>query len=176
MSSCQRSSPNKIRRFTLDTSGHGEPDFRRFPTATKSCGGRVCPGHSPRYGKSRPPATQLQKRFEKCGTLGRMAVAALFSQGNDTRTLRGVRVSSLEVSRSTVVKKIKLPKGREIENRRIPATGWVAEWFKAAVLKTAVLVRVPGVRIPPHPLARIIHDRLIRWDLVGGLLVESSCG
>lgn len=31
-------------------------------------------------------------------------------------------------------------------------SGWVAEWFKAAVLKTAVPVRVPGVRIPPHPL------------------------
>ena len=30
--------------------------------------------------------------------------------------------------------------------------GWVAEWTKAAVLKTAVRVTVPGVRIPPHPL------------------------
>ena len=29
--------------------------------------------------------------------------------------------------------------------------GWVAEWTKAAVLKTAVRVTVPGVRIPPHP-------------------------
>ncbi len=29
--------------------------------------------------------------------------------------------------------------------------GWVAEWFKAPVLKTGVLARVPGVRIPPHP-------------------------
>jgi DNA-directed RNA polymerase specialized sigma24 family protein len=28
----------------------------------------------------------------------------------------------------------------------------VAEWFKAAVLKTAVVERLPGVRIPPHPL------------------------
>ena len=32
------------------------------------------------------------------------------------------------------------------------STGWVAEWTKAAVLKTAVRVTVPGVRIPPHPL------------------------
>ena len=30
-------------------------------------------------------------------------------------------------------------------------SGWVAEWTKAAVLKTAVRVTVPGVRIPPHP-------------------------
>ena len=30
-------------------------------------------------------------------------------------------------------------------------TGWVAEWTKAAVLKTAVRETVPGVRIPPHP-------------------------
>src|SRR5687768_13422707 len=29
--------------------------------------------------------------------------------------------------------------------------GWVAEWFKAAVLKTAVGSRPPWVRIPPHP-------------------------
>ena len=29
--------------------------------------------------------------------------------------------------------------------------GWVAEWFKAAVLKTAVGLRSPWVRIPPHP-------------------------
>src|SRR5689334_11421490 len=29
----------------------------------------------------------------------------------------------------------------------------MAEWFKAAVLKTAVSVRVPGVRIPLHPLS-----------------------
>ena len=27
----------------------------------------------------------------------------------------------------------------------------MAEWTKAAVLKTAVRVTVPGVRIPPHP-------------------------
>ena len=31
--------------------------------------------------------------------------------------------------------------------------GWVAEWSKAAVLKTAVPVRVPWVRIPAHPFA-----------------------
>src|SRR4051794_28196812 len=29
--------------------------------------------------------------------------------------------------------------------------GWVAEWFKAAVLKTAVGASPPWVRIPPHP-------------------------
>ena len=29
--------------------------------------------------------------------------------------------------------------------------GRVAEWFKAAVLKTAVGVSPPWVRIPPHP-------------------------
>src|SRR5919206_178390 len=31
--------------------------------------------------------------------------------------------------------------------------GWVAEWFKAAVLKTAVGASPPWVRIPPHPPA-----------------------
>src|SRR5687767_6289942 len=29
--------------------------------------------------------------------------------------------------------------------------GWVAEWFKAPVLKTGVGSRPPWVRIPPHP-------------------------
>src|ERR1700735_1807447 len=29
--------------------------------------------------------------------------------------------------------------------------GWVAEWFKAAVLKTAEGASSPWVRIPPHP-------------------------
>jgi hypothetical protein len=32
--------------------------------------------------------------------------------------------------------------------------GWVAEWSKAAVLKTAVGASPPGVRIPPHPLCQ----------------------
>jgi hypothetical protein len=32
--------------------------------------------------------------------------------------------------------------------------GWVAEWFKAAVLKTAEGVSLPWVRIPPHPPGR----------------------
>ncbi len=30
--------------------------------------------------------------------------------------------------------------------------GWVAEWSNAPVLKTGVRLRVPWVRIPPHPL------------------------
>ena len=29
--------------------------------------------------------------------------------------------------------------------------GWVAEWFKAPVLKTGVGASLPGVRIPLHP-------------------------
>ena len=36
--------------------------------------------------------------------------------------------------------------------------GWVAEWSKAAVLKTAVPVRVPWVRIPAHPFAATRED------------------
>ena len=31
------------------------------------------------------------------------------------------------------------------------AYGWVAEWFKALVLKTSVGATLPWVRIPPHP-------------------------
>ncbi len=33
-----------------------------------------------------------------------------------------------------------------------PRAGWVAEWSKAAVLKTAECESAPGVRIPSHPL------------------------
>ena len=62
--------------------------------------------------------------------------------------------------------------------------GWMAEWSKAAVLKTAVRVSVPGVRIPLHPLfaeglpsgsflqrlenrcdACLLHDPLLIVDL-----------
>ena len=39
-----------------------------------------------------------------------------------------------------------------VENRRVLRTvGRVAEWFKAAVLKTAVGESSPWVRIPPLP-------------------------
>src|SRR5277367_4806253 len=38
--------------------------------------------------------------------------------------------------------------------RRFAPSGWVAEWFKAAVLKTAVGESPPWVRIPPRPPAR----------------------
>jgi hypothetical protein len=40
---------------------------------------------------------------------------------------------------------------RPVERFGVWRTGWVAERFKAAVLKTAVRVSVPWVRIPPHP-------------------------
>ena len=33
----------------------------------------------------------------------------------------------------------------------LPPIGWVAEWLKAAVLKTARRATVSWVRIPPHP-------------------------
>jgi hypothetical protein len=36
-------------------------------------------------------------------------------------------------------------------SNRQRAAGWVAEWSKAPVLKTGVVVRLPWVRIPPHP-------------------------
>jgi hypothetical protein len=38
--------------------------------------------------------------------------------------------------------------------------GGVAEWFNAAVLKTVVPARVPGVRIPPPP-PHSLHKSLI---------------
>src|SRR5688572_9940119 len=38
------------------------------------------------------------------------------------------------------------------DNPTNPARGGVAEWFKAPVLKTGVVARLPWVRIPPPPL------------------------
>ena len=45
------------------------------------------------------------------------------------------------------------------------ASGWVAEWFKAAVLKTAVRETVPGVRIPPHP--HLFHSLAVSRNYLG---------
>ena len=42
---------------------------------------------------------------------------------------------------------------KTLEHRGFRQSGWVAEWSKAAVLKTAVWETAPGVRIPPHPLS-----------------------
>ena len=40
-------------------------------------------------------------------------------------------------------------------------SGWVAEWFKAPVLKTGVGSRPPWVRIPPHPpCSPFVHNKL----------------
>ncbi len=48
----------------------------------------------------------------------------------------------------------------------------MAEWFKAAVLKTAVPLRVPGVRIPLHPLFLVADLRLA--NILGVCLVQGS--
>jgi hypothetical protein len=57
--------------------------------------------------------------------------------------------------------------GRDPGNRKI---GRVAEWFKAAVLKTAVGATPPWVRIPPLPPDKfrnycILFD-LMRWPFL----------
>src|SRR4051812_16329795 len=44
------------------------------------------------------------------------------------------------------------PFSRKMQYSRNSSSGWVAEWFKAPVLKTGVAVMSPGVRIPPQPL------------------------
>ena len=49
----------------------------------------------------------------------------------------------------------------------------MAEWTKAAVLKTAVRVTVPGVRIPPHPL--LLEEFSLFFDeVVQGLVFSES--
>ncbi len=50
------------------------------------------------------------------------------------------------------------------KKRTIAETGWVAEWSKAAVLKTAVRETVPGVRIPPHPFSQLAAFRVVSPD------------
>ena len=48
---------------------------------------------------------------------------------------------------------------RKHEKPYFYGVGWVAEWTKAAVLKTAVRETAPGVRIPPHPLSPFVAIR-----------------
>ena len=49
----------------------------------------------------------------------------------------------------------------------------MAEWSKAAVLKTAVRETVPGVRIPPHPLLDIARYRNnSHADVIVGKVLE----
>ncbi len=71
-------------------------------------------------------------------------------------------------------------------NGRVIRCGEVVEWFKAAVLKTAVVVRLPWVRIPPSPpkthdakASRII-GKLFAWSrgvslgCIGALLLREA--
>jgi hypothetical protein len=54
-----------------------------------------------------------------------------------------------------------------------PNPGWVAERFKAPVLKTGVPARVPWVRIPPHPPASKNNPKrlaqAVKWQRRPGL-------
>ena len=88
-----------------------------------------------------------------------IGVRGLLSLG---RGLRSVNVSPLGSKLQIGSPFDRLRKGalesRPSGNESLP--GWVAEWTKAAVLKTAVRVTVPGVRIPPHPLKSLrLGDR-----------------
>lgn len=42
--------------------------------------------------------------------------------------------------------------------------GEVAEWFKAAVLKTVEVSQPPGVRIPPSPPGDREHETEATWE------------
>jgi hypothetical protein len=57
--------------------------------------------------------------------------------------------------------------GTFFDTRRVPRGG-VAEWFKAAVLKTAVPETVPWVRIPPSP-PTTRNPREALWSAVSSL-------
>ncbi len=62
--------------------------------------------------------------------------------------------------------------------------GWVAEWFKAPVLKTGVGECSPWVRIPPHPpLSRdivryfkVIAISIINLPINIPIIVHQKCG
>ncbi len=54
-----------------------------------------------------------------------------------------------------------------------PVYGEVVEWFKAAVLKTAVVVRLPWVRIPPSPPN---EKEVVRMDNFFLFLVKKERG
>ena len=55
-----------------------------------------------------------------------------------------------------------------VEGDRLVTSGRVAEWFKAAVLKTAVGATPPWVRIPPLPPERLDPEEESRIGRFGG--------
>src|SRR5205814_2638390 len=83
--------------------------------------------------------SSVQRRLE-CKTGPRPALfiapSARFVGNNMRRVIKAFHATLLKTARSTVTDSF---------------CGEVAEWFKAAVLKTAVGSRPPWVRIPPSP-------------------------
>ena len=65
--------------------------------------------------------------------------------------------------------------GTEDQVVEVPAGGWVAERFKAPVLKTGVGASSPWVRIPPHPPNNTCNSLKILHFLNGRLIYSTLC-
>ncbi len=81
---------------------------------------------------------------------------ALRSQQRSTRATSG----STRAQRKSVAP----PPGSVYRSRGALCHGAVAEWLKAAVLKTAVRESVPGVRIPPAPFGSMERADCLFFD------------
>jgi hypothetical protein len=109
------------------------------------CRGRVRPS-SQRYRASGSSMNRsTMKENDKLGDVALRSSCSLCRSGRacHLRRLRHPKNRPSPQESPTRIRKNKL---------QFQTLGGVAEWSKAAVLKTAVLARVPGVRIPSPPL------------------------
>src|SRR4051812_38309593 len=67
------------------------------------------------------------------------------------------------------------PISRKMQYSLHSPSGWVAEWFKAPVLKTGVWETAPGVRIPPQPLLAGSTERGVRIRGFDFFLLLAPC-
>lgn len=121
-----------------------------------------------------PPPPDFLAAFADTTHVGCLSVRRIAPPKLEPRFLTGkpasVNVPGLTDCRGLLEFGASRPDGLECVVRR--RNGWVAEWSKAAVLKTAVGASLPGVRIPPHPLENWQNPRgfpgFPRWCLPSG--------
>jgi hypothetical protein len=140
----------------------------------------------------RPPRTSPRPNVAPCGTEAldplsfRRAAGIVGSRRNIDRssrprppdaTLRNNRLvghSSGATRRRASSTRLFRQTRNPAEGKQTQIVGGVAEWSKAAVLKTAVPLRVPGVRIPPPPQRQNRVDSRVAHTWRGGRVVEGT--
>ena len=94
-----------------------------------------------------------QSALTPSSTVSRTSQPALSANGSECRVSPSGRPEARAPRRplDPAAASHDLQRSRRGFDQLQPNPGWVAERFKAPVLKTGVPARVPWVRIPPHP-------------------------